>query len=165
MPQIKRLLIANRGEIALRVLRTARRLGIETVVAHSAADADGLAARLADAAVLLGPAPPTESYLSVERVVAAARKTGCDALHPGYGFLSEREELARAVEEAGLIYVGPTPENIRLLGDKLSARATLAREGLPVVPGETTPLRDPEALGAAAARSGFPLRLKAAHGG
>jgi acetyl-CoA carboxylase biotin carboxylase subunit len=165
MPAIRRLLIANRGEIALRILRTARALGMEAVVAHSAADAEGLAARLADGVFLLGPAAAAESYLSADRIVAAALETGCQAVHPGYGFLSEREELARKVEAAGLIYVGPTPENIRVLGDKLSARRTLSSAGIQVVPGETAPLADPQALLAAAARIGYPLMVKAAGGG
>ena len=164
MPRIRRLLIANRGEIALRILRTARAIGIESVVAHSEADAASLPVRLADGSVLLGPAAARESYLSVERILTAAVASRCDAVHPGYGFLSERAELAEAVERAGLIYVGPTADNVRFLGDKLEARRNLA--GLvSVVPGETAALADPAALRAAAERIGYPLLLKAASGG
>ncbi len=165
MKKIRRILIANRGEIAVRIIRTARAMGIETVAAHSECDAGSLAVRFADGSALLGPAPAAQSYLSAEKIVAAALETGCQAVHPGYGFLSEREELARAVEEAGLVYIGPTPENIRRLGDKLEARRALSAEGIPVVPGRSEPIRDIGSLRTLASETGFPLLVKAASGG
>ncbi len=165
MKQIRRILVANRGEIAVRIIRTARSMGIETVAAHSECDAGSLSVRLADGSALLGPAPAAQSYLRAEKIVAAALATGCQAVHPGYGFLSEREELARAVEEAGLVYIGPTPENIRRLGDKLEARRALSAAGIPVVPGRSEPIRDIESLRALATKTGYPLLLKAASGG
>jgi acetyl/propionyl-CoA carboxylase alpha subunit len=162
---IRRLLIANRGEIARRVVRTCRELGIETVAVHSDADADAPHVHEADAAVRLGPPPATESYLDVERVVAAAVETGADAVHPGYGFLSEHAGFAEAVRAAGLTFVGPTPETIRLMGDKAAAKRHLAAAGVPVVPGaDTTELAD-DAIVAAADEVGFPLLVKAVAGG
>ena len=134
---IRRLFIANRGEIAVRIIRTCRALGIETVLGVSEADRDSLGAQLATRAVRLGPAPATASYLQVGAVVHAAKATGCDAVHPGYGFLSENRALAEACAREGLIFVGPTPDNLDAVGDKLTARTHAIDAGVPVVPGGT----------------------------
>ena len=132
---IKRLFVANRGEIALRIVRAAQGLGIETVVGVSEADRDSAAARLADRALALGPGPAAKSYLDPRLVVHAARESGCDALHPGYGFLSERAILPRLCAEHGIAFVGPEPDMIDALGDKLRARAMAKAAGVPLVPG------------------------------
>lgn len=160
---IRRLFIANRGEIAVRIIRTARDLGIETVLGVSSADRDSLGARLADRAVCLGPGPSRDSYLKVDTVVQAALGTGCDALHPGYGFLSENRALAEACEKAGIIFVGPSVANLSAVGDKLTARAHAKAAGVPLVPGGTAETLD-EAE-AVAARVGYPLLIKAVSGG
>jgi acetyl-CoA carboxylase biotin carboxylase subunit len=133
--QIKTLFIANRGEIAVRIIRAARELGLKTVQAHSLADADSLAVRLADEAVNIGPPSAAKSYLNVEAVVTAAVASGADAVHPGYGFLAENARFAEAVEAAGLVFVGPTPQQIRMMGDKVSALDAAIRAGVPTVPG------------------------------
>ncbi len=162
--RLKRLFVANRGEIAVRILRTARRLGLETVLGVSAADTESLGAEMADRVVVLGPAPSAKSYLDVRLVVHAAKGTGCDALHPGYGFLSEKPELSRLCESEGLAFVGPRAETIEALGDKLSAR-TLAREtGVRTVPG-TDHMASVHDAQAAAAELGFPVVMKASAGG
>jgi acetyl-CoA carboxylase biotin carboxylase subunit len=159
----RRLFVANRGEIAVRIVRTCRELGIETVVGVSTVDRDSMAAELADRAVVLGPPRPSDSYLRVDTVIEAARGTGCDAIHPGYGFLSESPALAAAAREHGLRFVGPPAEVIAAAGDKLQARATAVAAGIPVVPGgEVATLEEAEAF---AAEHGFPLLLKAAGGG
>src|ERR1044072_8464012 len=132
---IRRVLIANRGEIAARIIRTCRKLGIETVLATSEADRDSLPARLATRAVCIGPAHPTASYLRPEILVQAARGTGCDGVHPGYGFLSERAGFARLCEENGLVFIGPTPAQLVAAGDKLAARAKAQEAEVPVAPG------------------------------
>ncbi len=162
--RLNRLFVANRGEIAVRILRTARRLGLETVLGVSAADTESLGAEMADRVVVLGPAPSAKSYLDVRLVVHAAKGTGCDALHPGYGFLSEKPELSRLCESEGLAFVGPRAETIEALGDKLSAR-TLAREtGVRTVPG-TDHMASVHDAQAAAAELGFPVVMKASAGG
>jgi acetyl-CoA carboxylase biotin carboxylase subunit len=161
--KIRRVLIANRGEIAVRIIRTCRALGIETVVAASEADRDALPARLADRALCIGPARPADSYLKVDTIVQAALGAAADAIHPGYGFLSERAVLARRCEQAQLIFIGPTPDQIELVGDKLRARAEAAAAGLPLVPGgAVASLAEAMRL---AQSIGAPLLLKAAGGG
>jgi acetyl-CoA carboxylase, biotin carboxylase subunit len=160
---VRRILVANRGEIAVRVLVTCQRLGIETVLAASEADLDSVPARLADRTICLGPPPPTASYLSIGAVVAAAASAGCDAIHPGYGFLSENPGLARACAAAGLVFIGPPAAQLELAGDKLAAREQAAAAGLPVLPGgEIATAAQAEAL---AADIGWPVLIKAAGGG
>lgn len=161
---IKRLFVANRGEIAVRVLRTAKAMGIETVIGVSAADKDSMGARMADRAVVLGPAPSTKSYLDVKLVVHAAKATGCDALHPGYGFLSEKPELASLCEQEGIIFVGPRPDAIELLGDKISSRELAAKANVQTVPG-TDHIASVEDAKKAADKLGYPVVMKASAGG
>lgn len=160
----RRVLIANRGEIAVRIIRACRTLGLETVVTVSEADRDTMASRMADRAVCIGPSRSTDSYLNVDAVVAAALGTGCDALHPGYGFLSEKAELGEACAEAGIVFIGPRPETIRDLGNKIRARALATAAGVPVVPGRNDVV-DYDAARAAAEEIGLPILLKAAAGG
>ncbi len=162
---LRKVLVANRGEIAVRIIRAAHELGIEAVAAYSAADRDGLAVRLADEAVEIGPAHATKSYLDPEALLRAARQTGADSVHPGYGFLSENAEFARAVEEAGLAFVGPTPEAIRTMGNKALARQTAQRAGVPVVPGSDGVVRDLDHALAVAGEIGYPVLAKASAGG
>ena len=161
----KTLLIANRGEIACRIIRTCRTLGIRSVAVYSEADASARHVRLADQAVLLGPASARESYLAVDKVLAAARQTGAEAIHPGYGFLSENAEFARAVREAGMTLVGPSPETMELMGSKAAAKARMEPAGVPLIPGYHGADQDDETLNTRAAEVGFPLMLKAAAGG
>ncbi|WP_238367944.1 acetyl-CoA carboxylase biotin carboxylase subunit [Mesobacterium pallidum] len=163
MARIKRIFIANRGEIAVRVIRTARALGIETVLGVSEADRDTLGAQLATRAVCLGPASAAQSYLNVAAVVQAAKGTGCDALHPGYGFLSENKALATACAGEGIIFVGPSPDNLDAVGDKLTARRHAEAAGVPLVPGGSVETAE-EAL-AIAEEVGFPMLIKAVSGG
>jgi acetyl-CoA carboxylase biotin carboxylase subunit len=163
MPAIKRIFIANRGEIAVRVIKTARLLGLETVLGVSAADVDSLGAQLATRSVRLGPAPAMQSYLNVGAVVHAAKATGCDAIHPGYGFLSENRSLAEACAEEGLIFIGPTVANLEAVGDKLTARRHAEAARVPVVPGGTA--ETPEDAQKIADEIGFPLLIKAVAGG
>ena len=162
---IDALLIANRGEIAVRVIRAARELGIRTIQVHSQADADSLAVRMADRAVEIGPPPAAKSYLSIEAILAAAREAGADAVHPGYGFLAENADFADAVEAAGMTFVGPTGESIRRLGDKVAAREIAAAAGVPTAPGSDGRIEDPAAIRALVAEIGFPVLIKAAAGG
>jgi len=162
---LRKILVANRGEIAVRIVRAARDLGIATVQVHSAADRDMLAVRLADEAVEIGPPHPGKSYLKIDAVLQAGRDTGCDAVHPGYGFLSENAGFAAAVESAGLVFIGPTPETIRTMGDKAAARASAVAAGVPVVPGSDGVITDMAAAPALAAAIGFPVMIKAAAGG
>jgi acetyl-CoA carboxylase biotin carboxylase subunit len=159
------LLIANRGEIAVRIIRAARELGIRTVQAFSQADADSLAVRLADQSVEIGPPPAIKSYLNTEAILAAAQRTGADAVHPGYGFLAESADFADAVEAAGLTFVGPKGATIRLLGDKVAAREVAANAGVPTVPGSPGRIEDPEVARVIVERIGFPVLIKAAAGG
>ena len=167
-PPFRRLLVANRGEIAVRIIRACRDLGIESVATYSDADADALHTRMADRAERVGPASAAESYLSIEAVLAAAARSGATAIHPGYGFLSENPEFARAVEEAGLVFVGPSPETLASLGDKLAARRSVAAAGVPIVPGLPVPLvadGDGSLAKVDLSGVGFPALLKAAAGG
>src|SRR5437763_5116279 len=158
----EKVLVANRGEIALRVIRACRELGVASVAVYSEADARAPHVREADEAVLLGPAPSSESYLKGDRIIEAARRVGAQAIHPGYGFLSEREWFARAVREAGLTFIGPPAEAIAAMGSKTSARQLAISVGTPVVPGTTTPLESLSDAAESATRFGYPILLKAA---
>jgi acetyl-CoA carboxylase, biotin carboxylase subunit len=160
---IKRLFIANRGEIALRIIRTAQRMGIVTILGASEADQHSLPALMADEVAIVGPAPSSQSYLSVDAVIAAAKASRADAIHPGYGFLSENAAFATAATEAGIIFVGPDVSSLHAMGDKLMARKVGLEAGLPVVPGG--PAADKDAARAQAQRTGYPLLLKAVSGG
>jgi 3-methylcrotonyl-CoA carboxylase alpha subunit len=162
---IASLLIANRGEIACRIIRTARRLGLRTVAVYSDADAGALHVRMADEAVRIGPSPALESYLAAERLLDAAKKTGAEAIHPGYGFLSENADFAEAVLDAGLVWVGPRPHSIRAMGLKDAAKAAMAKAGVPVTPGYLGEDQRPDVLAAEAARIGYPVLIKAVAGG
>jgi acetyl-CoA carboxylase, biotin carboxylase subunit len=162
---ITKLLIANRGEIALRIHRACHEMGIKTVAVHSTADADAMHVRLADETVCIGPPPATDSYLNVANIISAAEVTHADAIHPGYGFLSENAQFAEIVESHGIVWVGPKPEHIRVMGDKVEAKRTAARLGLPLVPGSDGPVEGPEEARAVAAETGYPLIVKAASGG
>jgi acetyl-CoA carboxylase biotin carboxylase subunit len=162
---IRAVLIANRGEIARRVIRACRRLGLETVAVYSDADREAPHVRDADRGIALGPAPARESYLDIERILAAARAGGADAVHPGYGFLSESWHFAEACTRAGLIFVGPPAEAIRAMGDKTEARRLMTAAGVPTVPGSPGPVADARGAEAVAVGIGFPLILKAAGGG
>ncbi|MFI6129866.1 acetyl/propionyl/methylcrotonyl-CoA carboxylase subunit alpha [Micromonospora sp. NPDC051141] len=159
------LLVANRGEIARRVIRTARRLGVRAIAVHSEADADLPFVTEADEAVCVGPANPALSYRNVEAILDAARSTGAQAIHPGYGFLSENADFARTVERAGLVWVGPGADAITAMGDKINARNLMAAAGVPVAPGTTEPAADLDAAVTAAAEIGYPVMVKAAAGG
>ena len=162
---IKKLLIANRGEIALRIHRACHEMGITTVAVHSTADAEAMHVRLADEAVCIGPPPASDSYLNIPNIISAAEIAHADAIHPGYGFLSENAQFAEIVESHGLIWVGPKPEHIRVMGDKVEAKRTAAKLGLPLVPGSEGPVEGPEEARAVAAETGYPLLVKAASGG
>ncbi|MFG3554055.1 acetyl/propionyl/methylcrotonyl-CoA carboxylase subunit alpha [Micromonospora sp. NPDC047557] len=162
---IESLLVANRGEIARRVIRTAKRLGIRAIAVYSEADADLPFVAEADEAVLIGPPNPAQSYRNVEAILAAAKSTGAQAIHPGYGFLSENAEFARTVEASGLIWVGPGADAITAMGDKINARNLMAAAGVPVAPGTTDPAADLDAAVTAAAEIGYPVMVKAAAGG
>src|SRR4051812_8563322 len=165
MTPFNKVLIANRGEIALRVIRACRELGVKTVAVYSEADARAPHVREADEAVLLGPAPSSESYLKGDAIIAAAKATGAQAIHPGYGFLSEREWFARAVRDAGLVWIGPPAEAIAAMGSKTAARTLAIANGVPVVPGTTEPFADAWQAEIQAAEFGYPVLLKAAAGG
>ena len=159
------ILIANRGEIACRIIRTARRMGIRTVAVYSEADAGALHVALADEARLIGPPPPRESYLSIAAVIAAAQDSGAEAVHPGYGFLSENADFAEACAAAGLVFIGPPPAVIRAMGSKAAAKALMEAHGVPVVPGYHGAEQDLDRLLVEAERIGFPVMIKASAGG
>ncbi|MBI5829611.1 MAG: acetyl-CoA carboxylase biotin carboxylase subunit, partial [Chloroflexi bacterium] len=163
---VTKVLIANRGEIAVRIIRACRELGIETVAVFSEADRNAMHVRYADEAYLIGPAPSRDSYLRIDKIIDVAKRSGADAVHPGYGFLAEREEFAGACEEAGITFIGPKPSAIAAMGDKAVARATVTRAGVSVVPGTEGEgaLRDDEIV-AIAPHIGFQLLIKATAGG
>jgi acetyl-CoA carboxylase biotin carboxylase subunit len=161
----EKVLIANRGEIALRVIRACRELGIQTVAVHSTADATAMHVRLADESVCIGPPPATESYLNKAAILAAAEITGADAIHPGYGFLAENGDFAQMVIEHGFTFIGPRPEHIRVMGDKIVAKDTMRRLGVPVVPGTDGPVPHEIAAREAAEKIGYPVLIKATAGG
>jgi acetyl-CoA carboxylase, biotin carboxylase subunit len=162
---IQKLLIANRGEIALRIHRACHELGIKTVAVHSTADSDAMHVRLADETVCIGPPPATESYLNIPNIISAAEIVHADAIHPGYGFLSENAQFAEIVERRGIIWVGPKPEHIRIMGDKIEAKRTAAKLGLPLVPGSAGALRSVAEAHELASEIGYPVLIKAASGG
>jgi geranyl-CoA carboxylase alpha subunit len=162
---LTKILIANRGEIAIRVMRTARRLGYRTVAVHSSADAAALHVAAADEAVLIGPPPASESYLAADKIIGAARDTGAEAIHPGYGFLAENADFAQACAEAGLTFIGPPVAAIRLMGNKRAAKAKLLEAGVPCVPGYQGADQSDDVLAAEAGRIGYPVMVKAAAGG
>jgi acetyl-CoA carboxylase biotin carboxylase subunit len=163
--KINKLLIATRGEIAVRIIRAAKELGMGTVQVHSAADTESLAVKMADEAVNIGPPHAAKSYLNIENILNAAKQTGADAVHPGYGFLAENADFADAVEAAGLIFVGPGGDAIRVMGDKVAARAAAEAAGVPVVPGSDRRIEDHKKAMLIAERIGFPVMIKAAAGG
>jgi acetyl-CoA carboxylase, biotin carboxylase subunit len=160
-----KVLIANRGEIALRILRACKEIGISTVAVHSTADADAMHVRLADESVCIGPPPASESYLNIPRLLAACEITGADAIHPGYGFLSENARFAEILEEHDITFIGPTSEHIRIMGDKIEAKATARRLGIPVVPGSDGAITSEAQAQKVAKEMGFPVLVKAAAGG
>ncbi len=160
-----KVLVANRGEIAVRIIQGLREMDIASVAVHSDVDRTALHVLMADEAVAIGPAPASESYLVGERIIAAARATGAEAIHPGYGFLSENAGFAEAVEAAGLVFIGPTGETMRVMGDKLSSRRRMKAAGVPVVPGTEDAVTDPDEAVAVAERIGYPVLLKASAGG
>lgn len=162
---IKRLLIANRGEIAVRIIRACKELGIETVAVYSSADKESLHVRLADRAVCIGAAPSSKSYLNGNAIITTALRTGCEAIHPGVGFLSENASFARDIQKAGLIWIGPNPDTIDMLGDKVQARATALASGLPITPGSDGAIDNEKDAIKVAQKCGFPVIIKAASGG
>ncbi|MDN5248760.1 acetyl-CoA carboxylase biotin carboxylase subunit [Bartonella sp. TP] len=162
---LKKILIANRGEISLRILRACKELGIKTVAVHSTADADAMHVRLADESVCIGPPPARDSYLNIHQILAACEITGADAIHPGYGFLSENAKFADILEAHQLTFIGPTAEHIRMMGDKIEAKKTALRLGLPIVPGSAGAVTTEEEAIQIAAEIGYPVIIKAAAGG
>src|SRR5206468_1903017 len=165
MSMFKKILIANRGEIACRVIKTARQMGVATVAVYSDADADARHVRLADEAVRIGPAPARESYLVAEKILEAARATGAEAIHPGYGFLSENEDFAEACQRAGIVFIGPPVSAIRAMGSKSAAKALMEKTGVPLTPGYHGDNQDPLFLAGQAERIGYPVLIKASAGG
>src|SRR6476469_4791898 len=162
----KKILIANRGEIALRVQRACREMGIKTVAVHSEADADAKYVKLADESVCIGPPPSAQSYLNIPAIISAAEVTDAEAIHPGYGFLSENADFAERVEKSGFVFIGPRPESIRMMGDKVSAKQAMIRAGVPCVPGSDGALPDdPKEIVQTARKVGYPVIIKAAGGG
>jgi acetyl-CoA carboxylase biotin carboxylase subunit len=162
---IQKILVANRGEIALRIMRSAREMGIKTVAVYSEADRRAPHVMFADEAVLLGPAPSSESYLKGDKIISCARDLNVDAIHPGYGFLSENAQFAQSVEDAGILFIGPRPDAIEIMGDKLSAKAAVERFDVPLVPGSEGEVTDVEAAKSLAEEIGFPIMIKASAGG
>src|SRR5580692_11657127 len=160
----EKILIANRGEIALRINRACKEMGIATVAVHSTADADAMHGRLADESVCVGPAPAAQSYLNMPAIIAACEITGAEAIHPGYGFLSENAKFADIVKEHGITFIGPTPEHIRMMGDKITAMQTVKALGIPTVPGSDGEVTDADAS-RLAEEIGYPVLIKATAGG
>ena len=165
MSKIKKILVANRGEIALRIMRSAREMGIKTVAVYSQADRNALHVRYADEAFFIGPSPSAESYLKIDNIIAAAKLSGADAVHPGYGFLSERASFAKRVEDEGLIFIGPSAKSIALMGSKLAAKAAVAEFNVPLVPGTAEPISDIGKAKEIASQVGYPILIKASAGG
>src|SRR6478736_1354972 len=161
----EKVLIANRGELALRIHRACREMGIKTVAVHSTADVNAMNVRLADETICIGPPTARDSYMNVAAILSAAAITGADAIHPGLGFLAEDADFATAVEEHGFTFIGPSPEHIRLMGDKVRAKAEAQRLGIPVVPGSPEAVRNLAAAERAATEIGYPVLLKASAGG
>src|SRR6185369_2258374 len=162
----EKILIANRGEIALRIQRACREMGIKTVAIHSEADADAKYVMLADESVCIGPPPSRDSYLNIPAIISAAEVTDAQAIHPGYGFLSENADFAERVENSGFVFIGPRAESIRTMGDKIAAKAAMKKVGIPCVPGSDGPLPDdPKEIRRLAAAIGYPVIIKAAGGG
>ncbi|MGB9821890.1 MULTISPECIES: acetyl-CoA carboxylase biotin carboxylase subunit [Thermodesulfovibrio] len=165
MELFKKILIANRGEIAVRIIRACRELGIKTVAVYSEADKESLHVKLADEAICIGPASPAQSYLNLTAILSAADITDAEAIHPGYGFLSENAQFAEACVNSGIVFIGPTPENIKIGGDKAKARQILKRKGIPVVPGSDGPVKDEESCMKIIKKIGLPIIFKASAGG
>src|SRR5579862_9086741 len=161
----KRILIANRGEIAVRIIRACRELGIESVAVFSDVDRKALHVRKADYAYHIGPATASESYLNIDKILEAARRSGAEAIHPGYGFLSENANFARACRDAGIVFIGPSPESMEKMGSKTKARQQMKAAGVPFVPGTESGLKNVEEALAVARSIGYPIMLKAAAGG
>src|SRR5882757_6183319 len=162
----EKILIANRGEIALRIQRACREMGIRTVVVHSEADTEAKYVKLADESVCIGPAPAAASYLNIPAIISAAEVTDAEAIHPGYGFLAENADFAEKVERSGFVFIGPRPENIRLMGDKVSAKQAMSKAGVPTVPGSEGALpEDPKEIVKIARKIGYPVIIKASGGG
>ncbi|MGH8711096.1 MAG: biotin carboxylase N-terminal domain-containing protein, partial [Burkholderiales bacterium] len=162
----EKILIANRGEIALRIQRACREMGIKTVAVHSEADAEAKYVKLADESVCIGPAPSEQSYLNIPAIISAAEVTDAEAIHPGYGFLSENSDFAERVEKSGFVFIGPRPETIRLMGDKVNAKAAMKKAGVPCVPGSEGNLPEaPEQIRKITQSIGYPVIIKAAGGG
>ena len=161
----RRVLVANRGEIALRVVRSLRELGIESVVIHGREDRMSLPVRLADEGFYIPSEDPLASYLDIEAIVSAAKEVGADAVHPGYGFLSENATFAQLLSDEGITFIGPSPESLRLLGDKIAAREAMSKAGIPVAKGTEEPITDNDEALEIASKIGFPLMIKAASGG
>ena len=160
-----KILIANRGEIALRIIRACKELGIKTVAVHSDVDSEALHVKLADESICIGPAPSAKSYLNMKAIISAAEVTDADAIHPGYGFLSENAEFAEICANCGLTFIGPTPENMRLMGDKISARQTVTKAGVPILPGTKEGVHTADEAKRVAAEIGYPVIIKATAGG
>ncbi|MGK0388400.1 MAG: pyruvate carboxylase subunit A, partial [Maribacter sp.] len=162
---MKKILVANRGEIALRVMKSARKMGIKTVAVYSEADRNAPHVKFADEAVCLGPAPSSQSYLLGDKIIAYSKELGVDGIHPGYGFLSENAEFVEKVTAAGIVFIGPSPESVRVMGSKLAAKDAVKAFGIPMVPGTDTALTDVEEAKDIAKKIGFPILVKASAGG